>query len=227
LSDNIDTTNIEMINEDSTVAKTRRWPWIVGIVGALLIGLTIGLAGGVTPVESSSGATYESLDGWEAALAEQDAELAEREAGVEQDLKDVEQGLKDVTAGEAELEESQLSIQADLQSLADELDERKAALDERETALAEREAAVGKAEETKAANTIAGDGIWTVGEEIKPGTYKAQGSGSTCYWARLSGLSGGLGDIIANYLGSAKTTVEIHKSDAAFETTGCGEWVRQ
>lgn len=64
-----------------------------------------------------------------------------------------------------------------------------------------------------------------VGEDIEPGVYRTDGSG-TCYWARLSGLGGGLGDIIANGLPSGPATVEISPSDAAFESSGCGEWTR-
>lgn len=106
------------------------------------------------------------------------------------------------------------------------LDERKANLDEREAGLDDRESAVTEAEEEAAANTITGDGLYVIGDDIEPGTYRATGGGDLCYWARLSGLSGELGDIIANDLGAAKTTVEIQASDTAFETRGCGEWMK-
>lgn len=69
---------------------------------------------------------------------------------------------------------------------------------------------------------IAGDGIWLVGTDVQPGTYRSS-SGGDCYWARLSNLSGN--GIIANGLG-ANQIVTISASDKAFETTRCGEWVR-
>jgi hypothetical protein len=68
------------------------------------------------------------------------------------------------------------------------------------------------------------DGTHAVGDEIKPGTYRANGSGSDCYWARLSSFDES--DIINNHVGSAHTFVTIKSSDKAFETNGCGDWTR-
>jgi hypothetical protein len=110
-----------------------------------------------------------------------------------------------------------------------ELDDREAGLDQREVALDEREAELQEweqsliaTEEQIEAGTIPGDGIWVVGEDVEPGVYRAQGSGGSCYWARLRSLDGS--DIITNHFGSANVSVEIHASDAAFETSGCGSW---
>lgn len=107
------------------------------------------------------------------------------------------------------------------------LAEREADIEQREAELDEREAAVEQTETEIAEGTIPGDGTWLVGDDIQPGTYRAQGEGDRCYWQRLSGLSGESQDRITNYLGSATTTVEISASDVAFETSRCGEWVRQ
>ena len=68
-----------------------------------------------------------------------------------------------------------------------------------------------------------GDGTWIVGAEITPGTYAAPGS-DLCYWARLSGFSGSLDEIIANELGSGRQIVTIDPEDSGFETRGCGTW---
>jgi hypothetical protein len=70
-----------------------------------------------------------------------------------------------------------------------------------------------------------GDGVWVVGEEVAPGTYRAPG-GSGCYWARLRNFSAGLNSIIANGGFSRNQTVTIQASDAGFETTRCGTWTR-
>ncbi|HSK22605.1 MAG TPA: hypothetical protein VK906_05500 [Egicoccus sp.] len=67
-----------------------------------------------------------------------------------------------------------------------------------------------------------GDGTYTVGEDLAPGTYRSEGS-SMCYWARLAGFSGELGDIITN--GNASTILTIAEGDVGFETSGCGDWV--
>ena len=67
------------------------------------------------------------------------------------------------------------------------------------------------------------EGKWVLGSHITPGTYEAAG-GDTCYWERLSGLSGTSDDIIANELPSGQAVVEIADEDVAFNSTECGEW---
>ena len=67
------------------------------------------------------------------------------------------------------------------------------------------------------------EGKWVLGSHIMPGTYEA-GGGDTCYWERLSGLSGTSDDIIANELPSGQAVVEIADDDVAFNSTDCGEW---
>lgn len=72
-------------------------------------------------------------------------------------------------------------------------------------------------------------GTWIVGDDIEPGTYRTQGPASagafgSCYYARLSGTSGELDDVIANDNSQGPTTVTISASDEAFETNGCQPW---
>jgi hypothetical protein len=57
-----------------------------------------------------------------------------------------------------------------------------------------------------------------------PGTYRAPGPGSFCYWERLSGFSGGLDDIIANNTTGDPSVVTIAATDKGFRTSGCGTW---
>ena len=66
------------------------------------------------------------------------------------------------------------------------------------------------------------NGTHVVGVDIAPGTYRSSRSG-TCYWARLSGFGGELGDIIGNGNNSPQI-VTITASDEAFESMGCGQW---
>lgn len=68
-----------------------------------------------------------------------------------------------------------------------------------------------------------GDGFWTVGEEIAAGTWESQGSGSSCYWARLDSDQ----DILDNHFGSAGGRVTIRSSDTEVEFSGCGTWEYQ
>lgn len=73
------------------------------------------------------------------------------------------------------------------------------------------------------APTIPSDGTFRVGTDIQPGTYRSAGSDS-CYWARLSGLSGDLHDIIANSGSPGPQVVQIAPSDVAFKTQSCPTW---
>lgn len=109
---------------------------------------------------------------------------------------------------------------------------REAALDERESELSalaaeldEREAAITEQEEAVAANTV-GDGVWVVGDDIEPGTYRATDVSSDCYWAiTVTGSNGA--DIVNNGIpGGGNPQVTVEKGQD-FESARCGEWVKQ
>ena len=67
------------------------------------------------------------------------------------------------------------------------------------------------------------DGTYLVGIDIAPGTWRAPG-GDGCYWQRLSGFGGTLGEIIANDNPSGSVIVTIAASDTGFSTSSCGAW---
>lgn len=67
------------------------------------------------------------------------------------------------------------------------------------------------------------DGTWRVGVDIAPGTYRTSTT-ERCYWARLSGFSGTLTEILANDNPRAQTIVTISPTDAGFISRGCGSW---
>lgn len=67
------------------------------------------------------------------------------------------------------------------------------------------------------------DGIYIVGTDIQPGTYKSSG-GSSCYYERLSGFGGTLDEIIANEIARGTAIVTIAASDAGFKSERCGTW---
>ena len=69
-----------------------------------------------------------------------------------------------------------------------------------------------------------GDGIWIVNSEIPPDTYRNNDSSGGCYWARLSGFGGTLGEIIANDFTFEIQIVTIDPADAGFESSACGIW---
>ncbi len=72
-----------------------------------------------------------------------------------------------------------------------------------------------------------GDGVWIVGVDIQPGTYRTAASPGLCYGARLSGFGGTLGEIIANELSFDPITVTIEPTDAGFESIDCDLWTNQ
>jgi len=78
---------------------------------------------------------------------------------------------------------------------------------------------------TPAPRTSFGDGVWLVGTDIAPGTYRTQ-HGDRCWWERLSCFDGTHGCIIAydyaNNVGAS--IVEIRPSDAGFSSDNCGQW---
>lgn len=68
-----------------------------------------------------------------------------------------------------------------------------------------------------------GDGIYQVGVEIAPGTWRNEAS-SGCFWARLSGFSGDLDDTITNDFSDVQQIVTIEASDVGFQSQDCGTW---
>ena len=68
-----------------------------------------------------------------------------------------------------------------------------------------------------------GSGVWRVGIDIPAGIFR-NSSGSSCYWARLSGFGGTLDEIIANNFDDVPNIVAIQSSDRGFESSGCGTW---
>jgi hypothetical protein len=73
---------------------------------------------------------------------------------------------------------------------------------------------------------LSADGIYIVGTDIAPGTYRTKTATDGCYWARLNSFSGD-DNIIANNYGDGWQIVTISSTDTAFETTGCGAWTTQ
>jgi hypothetical protein len=74
--------------------------------------------------------------------------------------------------------------------------------------------------------TSFGDGMFIVGTDITPGTYRNTGA-QGCYYARLSGFGNTVDDIIANNNVDTPTIVTIASTDAGFQSVGCGTWTMQ
>jgi hypothetical protein len=69
-----------------------------------------------------------------------------------------------------------------------------------------------------------GNGTYFVGVDIAPGTWRSDAT-DTCYWARLTGFTGDLSEIIANG-NDTGPIVTIDPSDAGFESSRCGTWTQ-
>ncbi len=70
---------------------------------------------------------------------------------------------------------------------------------------------------------VFGDGTGRVGVDIPAGTYRSIGR-ARCYWERLRGFGGTLGEIIANDVSYGPKIVTISGTDAGFHSWGCNGW---
>jgi hypothetical protein len=71
--------------------------------------------------------------------------------------------------------------------------------------------------------TSFGDGIYIIGTDVQPGTYRNSGQ-QGCYYSRLSGFSGAMGEILANDNTDSPAVVTILPSDKGFKSSRCGIW---
>ncbi|MEV7284193.1 hypothetical protein AB0O01_06435 [Streptomyces sp. NPDC093252] len=76
------------------------------------------------------------------------------------------------------------------------------------------------------ATEMAGDGgMFQVGVDIAPGTYKSSGNtDDMCYWERDKDAEHALESIIANNNVNGSAVVTISESDGYFKTSGCQDW---
>ncbi|NGP08428.1 hypothetical protein G6038_23710 [Rhodococcus sp. 14C212] len=189
-------------SEPGPVRKPRRWPWIVGIVAALAMGVGIGVAG--TPSDEENQAMIDTSVA--AAVSDQRAQLATEQAEAAAALDDAKKQAAAASTAQRAADNAHAAA-----------DSRSAELDKREAALLPREA--------DAAKSTFGNGMHLVGRDINAGTYRTAG-GSNCYWERLSGTSGEFDDIITNDNVSGASVVTISSSDVAFKSSGCGTWTK-
>ncbi|WP_406125601.1 hypothetical protein [Streptomyces sp. NBC_00989] len=87
-------------------------------------------------------------------------------------------------------------------------------------------AAVGTKAQGSPATKMAGDGgMFKVGVDIAPGTYRSTGNtDDMCYWERAKDAEHGLDSILANDNVTGTAVVTISAKDAYFKTAGCKTW---
>lgn len=113
-----------------------------------------------------------------------------------------------------------------LETRASEASARAADLEQREAAVTAREEAVTVVEQQVAANSIS-EGVWTVGVDVEPGTYRvSEALTGYCYWAIYrSGTNGS--DIVDNDGPTGGFPSVTLSAGQDFENDGCGTFVRQ
>lgn len=210
--------------------------WFLVIAG-LVVGGGVGAAAAVVGVDPTASAEYRAV------AAQRDAAQTELDTAntsldsARGDLRETSTELEQVRARldsvAGDLPERENRLKAALQKLNQEaaaLDQRAAALDERaavlsgkEKAVAAREKAVKVVETAVEDNTVAGEGVYEVGADIKAGTYKTAGRRG-CYYAVLNSTD--TSDIADNNNldGPGALTVSTGQY---LQLSGCAEWVWQ
>lgn len=76
-------------------------------------------------------------------------------------------------------------------------------------------------------NTVPGDGTFLVGTkagQVRPGVYQTA-AGESCYWERLSDLSGEYTGLLMNGgFRKGQKLVQVEQGDYAFSSQNCGTW---
>lgn len=164
--------------------------------GALAAALAVGAAVG-SPIAYHAGRTSEVTN----IVLDQARDKSEEYTSVNRKLADAEHDLRNAQKRQLELEDANEEAEATIEKaksykiddLKAESEQLKKSIDEQKKTL---ETLTGKVETAKK-NTI-GDGVWQVGKDIDPGTYRATREvGSRCYWSITNPVTD---DIIQNDL---------------------------
>ena len=189
-----------------TTGTRRRLSWTTWVLP--LVALVVGIGGGIALGHSDPTSSDEYRDLKQVAADRRD-DLIEAET----------EGRRAVREAESEARRTVAEAEAAMEG-------RAAELDQRESDLVAREQAVTAVEQRIAATSI-GQGIWTVGIDIEPGTYRvSEALTGYCYWSiTASGTNGD--DIIENdgpEGGFPTVTLSVGQD---FENSGCGTFVKQ
>jgi hypothetical protein len=187
---------------DAPPAKARA-RWVIP-AAALALGLVVGAGAGaaIASTDPTESKEYQAL---ERRMADQAEEAQGRISALSDRAREAQNAASEAQDAAAQ---------------------RAAELDERERAVKTREDAVTATEERIAATSI-GTGIWTVGVDVEPGTYRtSEAITGYCYWAIYkSGTSGA--DIIENDGPEGGFPTVTLSAGQDFENSDCGTFVKQ
>jgi hypothetical protein len=152
--------------------------------------------------------------------------LASEKSTVESDYENLQGEHQDLQANYDEMSSGIEDREADVEQREADVKEAEEEVKSAEGAVKKREEAVSGAEKKKADNTVT-EGIWIVGDDIAPGTYRTTDTvGSRCYWALLTTGTNG-DDIVSNGIpGGGRPSVTVAEGQD-FETSNCGTWELQ
>lgn len=153
-------------------------------------------------------------------------QLAEGKAGVDADYKQLQENYNAMEGQFSTLQSGIDDREAKAAAREEAVGAAEKKVGEAEAAVKKREDAVTGAEATKVKNTV-GDGTWTVGRNIDPGTYLTTSDvGASCYWGIYTSASNG-SDIIDNDIpGGGRPSVTL-SAGQDFKTARCGTWTKQ
>lgn len=107
---------------------------------------------------------------------------------------------------------------------AAELERTEQALEQREADVAAREAAVKSTEDRIAATTLKDGFTYTVGSTMEPGTYQANSTTESCYWAIYT-TGSNYSDIVDNGFAAGVVSVTVAPGQD-FTSKRCGDWTK-
>ena len=199
---------------------------VIVAAGSLIIGVVGGAALGYNLNDPTRSAAYTQLQNEKATVeAERDSAVQDKKR-LNEDLTKSRQETQDATEAQRQAWADIASKTTDVQKKERAVQDREDELNELEKTLEEREKAVGILEVEQEKNRIY-EGIWTVGVDVDPGTYRLAEAfdGDMCYWSiEKTGSNGALidNDIVTG--GRPSVTL---KSGQDFRTQGCGPWDKQ
>lgn len=189
--------------------------WIVGLV-VVAAALSLGVFLGDQIADPTSSAEYKH----QASLVEQ------KNKALDDSVQALEQASVDMETIQGDLPDREAAVdtaEGDLASREKKLRDSRKDLLAIVAQLEKRERAVGIIEDQIARNTVPGEGVYKVGEDMAAGTYKTAGR-SGCYYAVLNSTDSFDIAVNGNPNGPAFATVGVGQY---FETARCAAWVKQ